>query len=101
MPPSLDKETVQHVAKLARLRLTDEQAAEFSGQLTKVLAYIAQLEELDTENVPPTAHAMPITDVLRDDIPTAGLSTQDALSNAPDRNDGFFRVPKVLDQGSK
>lgn len=101
MPHSLDKETVLHVAHLARLQLTDEQAATIGRQLTKVLTYVTQLEELDTTDVPPTAHPLPVTDVLRDDTPIPGLSQQDALANAPDQQQGYFRVPKVLDQGSK
>lgn len=101
MPHSLDKKTVLHVARLARLQLTDEQAATIGQQLTKVLSYVAQLEELDTQDVPPTAHPLPVTDVLRDDTPTPGLTPEDALANAPDQHHDYFRVPKVLDQGSK
>lgn len=99
MSSGLDKATVHHVAELARLKITPEEASRFSEQLSDVLNYMRQLDELDTRDVSPTAHALPLCNVLRDDVPRPPLDTQQALANAPRSQDGFFRVPKVLDQG--
>ena len=98
MPQRLDEATVRHVAHLARLTVTDEEVARFSAQLSAVLDYVEQLDQLDTSDVPPTAHPLPVTNVLRADTPHAPLSRDDVLHNAPDHGEGFFRVPKVLDR---
>jgi len=100
MGSSLDEAAVRHVARLARLKITDAEAALFTSQLSKVLEYIEQLNEVDTRNVPPTAHTLPVSNVFRDDVVRSSWTPDQALHNAPDRHDGFFRVPKVLDQES-
>ena len=100
MASSLDETAVRHVARLARLKITDAEAALFASQLSKVLEYVEQLNEVDTRNVPPTAHALPVSNVFREDVVRDSLTTNQALHNAPDSHDGFFRVPKVLDQES-
>jgi aspartyl-tRNA(Asn)/glutamyl-tRNA(Gln) amidotransferase subunit C len=100
MASSLDEAAVRHVARLARLKITDAEAALFASQLSKVLEYIEQFNEVDTRNVPPTAHALPVSNVFREDVVRSSWTPDQALHNAPDRHDGFFRVPKVLDQES-
>jgi aspartyl-tRNA(Asn)/glutamyl-tRNA(Gln) amidotransferase subunit C len=100
MGDRLDKESVRHVAILARLRLNDEEVARFSGELSSILGYVAQLDELDTADVPPTAHPLPVSNVFREDTVRLSWSTEQALKNAPTQQDGFFKVPKVLEQES-
>jgi len=100
MASSLDEAAVRHVARLARLKITDAEAVLFASQLSKVLEYVEQLNELDTLDVPPTAHPLPVSNVFREDVVRPSLTPDEALHNAPDRHDGFFRVPKVLDQES-
>lgn len=91
---------VRHIAHLARLKLSDEEVARFSAQLSDILGYMATLNEVDTTDVPPTAHTLPVRNVFRTDEVTAGLTLDAALANAPQREGSFFGVPKVLDQGS-
>ena len=100
MASSLDETAVRHVARLARLKITDAEAALFAAQLSKVLEYVEQLNEVDTRNVPPTDHALPVSNVFREDVVRSSWTPDQALHNAPDPHDGFFRVPKVLDQES-
>jgi len=82
---------------LARLELAEETLAMMTMQLSQVLDYIAKLNELDTDEVEPLSHPGELSNVLRDDVPTASLSNDQALRNAPDRQNGFFRVPRVIE----
>lgn len=91
---------VRHISHLSRLNLTDDEVHDFSEQLSAILAYMEQLNEVDTTNIQPTAHALPVRNVLRDDVPRDGLSPEQALANAPQRDGHFFALPKVLDQES-
>jgi len=100
MSTSIDETTVRHVAHLARLRLTDEQVKRFSGQLAAIIQYADQLNELDTSGVEPTAHPLPVHNVLRDDAPRPPLGAERVLANAPQQEGGCFVLPKVLDQES-
>ena len=100
MAPTLDHTSVRHVAHLARLRVTDEEVARFAEQLSSILGYVDQLNQLDTGDVPPTAHPLPVSNVFRDDVVQPPWDPNRALCNAPQSEDGFFRVPKVLDQES-
>ena len=93
----LSREEVDHVARLARLNLTEEERIRFTAQLNEILHYVEKLEELDVTGVEPTAHAVPHYNVLRPDISRASFSHEDMLANAPDRVEGFFRVPKILE----
>jgi aspartyl-tRNA(Asn)/glutamyl-tRNA(Gln) amidotransferase subunit C len=93
----ISREEVQHVARLARLHLTDEEAERMREQLDAILAYIDKLRELDVEGVEPTAHAVPLVNVMRDDALAPCLSQAQALANAPDRADEFFRVPRIIE----
>ena len=88
---------VDHVARLARLTLTPEEKARIGEQLVKILTYIDTLNRLDTEGVEPTTHAVPVVNVMRDDEVGPCLSPDEALANAPDRVDGFFRVPRIIE----
>ena len=100
MAQPLDDTLVRHVAHLARLELTNDEVACFGEQLTRILHYVEQLNELDTSDVPPSAHARSINSVYRDDAIRPSCDSDRALTNAPERQERFFRVPKVLDQGS-
>ena len=96
----ITEQQVRHVAKLSRLELSDEQVHRFADQLTHVLEHVAKLEEVNVEGVEPMAHALDLANVLRDDAERQGLTVEQALANAPDKNPPFFKVPKVLGEGS-
>ncbi len=95
---AIDRKTVEHVAQLARLALTEEELERFTGQLAKILEAVSVLQRVDTSAVPPTASILPLHDVMRDDEPSLGLSVQEALANAPDREGDLFRVQKVFEE---
>jgi aspartyl-tRNA(Asn)/glutamyl-tRNA(Gln) amidotransferase subunit C len=88
---------VEHVARLARLELTNEEKERMRAQLDSILSYIDKLNELDTSAVEPTFHVLPMMNVFRDDEVRPSLSQEEALANAPDRQDLFFRVPRILE----
>ena len=92
----ISRDDVAHVAGLARLRLTDEELDRFTDQLAAVLGHAAEVAALDTSGVPPTAHPLPLTNVLRDDTPVPGLDRGEVLAAAPEVEDGRFRVPRIL-----
>lgn len=98
MPQKIDESAVRHVAHLARLDLSDQDVARMAGELSAVLSYIEQMGELDVSEVEPTAHPLPVRNVLRDDVVRESLTPEQALAVAPSAQDGFFKVPKVLDQ---
>lgn len=93
----LTREDVLHVAALARLNLHESSIDPFAEQLGAVLEYAAALNSLDTTGVPPTFHAVDISNVFREDTPGAHLSPDDAFANAPEAEDGHFIVPKVIE----
>ena len=99
MPGKIDESQVRYVAKLSRLDLTDGEVKQFSTQLSAIVEYIEKLNELDTENVEPLAHCLPIHNVLREDVVKESLKADEALVNAPEREEDYFKVPKVLDDG--
>jgi aspartyl-tRNA(Asn)/glutamyl-tRNA(Gln) amidotransferase subunit C len=86
---------VSYVANLARIELTDEETTLFQGQLDQVLEYVEQLGELDVSNVEPTAHAVPLVNVLRADEPGVSLDNDTVTANAPASRDGQILVPKI------
>jgi aspartyl-tRNA(Asn)/glutamyl-tRNA(Gln) amidotransferase subunit C len=96
MAGRITREDVAHVARLARLRLSDEELDLFTGQLAAVLEHAEDVEALDTEGVPPTAHPFPLENVLRPDEARPSLDRDEVLAQAPDAEDGRFRVPPVL-----
>ena len=89
----IDRDQVLHVARLARLRLTDEELERMPGELSKILEHVEKMDELDLEGIDPTTHVVDLTNVLREDVPRPGLSRERALEQAPDAADGGFRVP--------
>lgn len=93
---TLSLDDVRHVAKLARLALDEPALERFSTQLTSILHYVDKIAAVDVENVAPMAHALPMHNVLRDDVPGPGLPLDKVLQNAPDADGPFFRVPKVI-----
>ena len=100
MSEKLTEKQVRQVAKLARLNINDDEVVEMTRQLGAILGFVAQLDELDTSDVEPLAHCLPIRNVLREDEIRASLSNEDALANAPQRDGEFFAIPKVLGDAS-
>ena len=94
MPVEID---IDHVARLARLELTDEEKARLRDQLGVILENAAKVSEVATDDVPPTAYAIPRSNVLRPDEVTPSLTVQEVLSNAPEVEDDRFKVPKVVE----
>jgi aspartyl-tRNA(Asn)/glutamyl-tRNA(Gln) amidotransferase subunit C len=92
----LDREDVKKVAHLARLELTDAETDAFTGQLAQILDYVEQLNELDTDNIAPTAHAIDMRNVTRPDTLETYEHREDVLNSAPAREGDFFRVPKIM-----
>ena len=86
---------VEHVAKLARLELTEEEKEKYAGQLGDVLKYVEQMNEVDTSNVEPMAHAIDFVNVMRDDEAVYEQTKSELMMNAPNEEDGFFKVPKI------
>ncbi len=94
---SLSLKEVEHIARLARLNLTDEQKALYRGQLEAILNHFAQLQELDTSDVPPATSITPAGMPLREDRPRESLKLEDLLKNASQENDGQFKIPPVFE----
>ena len=94
---SLSLEEVEHIATLARLRLTEAEKERYRQQLSAVLDYMAKLKEVDTAHIEPTATVLPLRTVLRPDEVTPSLTREEVLANAPSAEAGMFRVPPVLD----
>lgn len=88
---------VEHVAQLAQLTLSDQEKELFCEQLSSILEYAQRLQQLDTSAIPPTATVLPLENVMRDDEIRPSLAPADALANAPRTEDGYFRVPVVLE----
>jgi len=100
MQQEIDIQQVRKVAKLARLDLSEAEIEEFTGQLGAILRYVEKMNELDTTDVEPLAHCLPISNVLRPDEAHESLGPDEALANAPQRDGPFFKVPKILDDSS-
>jgi aspartyl-tRNA(Asn)/glutamyl-tRNA(Gln) amidotransferase subunit C len=93
---SISQNEVEHVARLARLELTETEKTRFADQLNQILTYVEQLQGVSTDGVPLTASVASEETVLREDMPRECLSLEKALANAPESSDGFFVVPKIL-----
>ena len=93
---SISREEVLHVAHLARLEFSDEEVERFTTQLADILNYVAKLNELDTSEVATTYHAIPLSNVFRKDEVKPSFHLDEVLANAPERENGFFAVPKVI-----
>lgn len=87
---------VEHVALLARLDLAEEEKHLYTEQLNAILDYIGKLQELDTDDISPTAHVLPIHNVLREDRTHLSIDRSEVLQNAPHQEEGQFRVPKIV-----
>jgi aspartyl-tRNA(Asn)/glutamyl-tRNA(Gln) amidotransferase subunit C len=98
MPGRISPADVAHVARLARLDLTDEEQERLAEELGAVLAHAADVEALDTAGVPPTAHPLPLRNVLREDVVRPSLDREEVLAQAPEAENGRFRVPRIMDE---
>jgi len=95
---AISREEVAHLARLSRLAVTDDELDRFAGQLDVILQSVARVGEVAADDIPPTSHSVPLTNVYRDDVPTPSLNQDEALSGAPDAFEGRFRVPRILDE---
>jgi len=93
----ITSEEVEYVARLSRLDLNDEEKEVFGEQLDSILKYVEKLNELDTSNVEPTFHVLSIKNVFREDEVKQSIPLEDALANAPDRVEDFFKVPRIVE----
>jgi aspartyl-tRNA(Asn)/glutamyl-tRNA(Gln) amidotransferase subunit C len=93
---SVTRKDVEHIAKLAKLEFSEEEKEIFTHQLNDILAYMEQLNKLDTEKVEPLSHVIELSNVFRKDEVKKGLKTEEALKNAPSKDEKFFKVPKVI-----
>ncbi|MGD8238676.1 MAG: Asp-tRNA(Asn)/Glu-tRNA(Gln) amidotransferase subunit GatC [Armatimonadota bacterium] len=94
----ITREEVEHVAWLARLALDDEELERLGRELNRILEAFTELQQLDTEDVEPTSHAVPMSNVFREDAVGESLPREDVLANAPDRTDTCFRVPLIIEE---
>ena len=94
--PALTRADVAHLAQLSRLQLTDAELDTYLGQLEVILTSVAAVTEVARDDIAPTSHAVPLTNVYRDDVVREGLSQEVALAGAPSAQDGRFRVPQIL-----
>jgi aspartyl-tRNA(Asn)/glutamyl-tRNA(Gln) amidotransferase subunit C len=94
--PVISRDEVAHLARLARLAVTEDELDMFAGQLAVILESVASVSEVATDDIPPTSHAVPLTNIFRDDVAYPGLTRQQALAGAPSEEDGRFRVPRIL-----
>jgi aspartyl-tRNA(Asn)/glutamyl-tRNA(Gln) amidotransferase subunit C len=94
---SVTLKDVEHIAELARLKFSDEELESFTHQLNQILEYVEKLNELDTENVEPLSHPVEGNNAFREDELKPSINREEALKNAPDSDDEFFKVPKVID----
>jgi aspartyl-tRNA(Asn)/glutamyl-tRNA(Gln) amidotransferase subunit C len=95
---AISREEVAHLARLSRLAVTDEELDRFAGQLDVILQSVARIGDVAADDIPPTSHSVPLTNVYRDDVPRPCLTQEEALSGAPDAYEGRFRVPRILDE---
>ena len=95
---AISREEVAHLARLSRLAVTEQELDQFAGQLDVILQSVARVGEVAADDIPPTSHSVPLTNVYRDDVPLPCLTQEEALSGAPDAFEGRFRVPRILDE---
>jgi len=93
----INRQEVDHVARLARLALSPEEEEKMEAQLSKILEFVGKLNAVDTSGVEPTSHVIPIFNVFREDLPRPSLTQGEALKTAPDTEGGYFRVPKIIE----
>jgi aspartyl-tRNA(Asn)/glutamyl-tRNA(Gln) amidotransferase subunit C len=93
----ISRQEVEHVAKLARLELSEQEQEKLTDQLSNILTYVEKLNELDTKGIEPTSHVLDIRNVMREDRGVPGLAQDRALANAPDKASGHYKVPKIIE----
>ncbi|MDP2167012.1 MAG: Asp-tRNA(Asn)/Glu-tRNA(Gln) amidotransferase subunit GatC [Thermodesulfovibrionales bacterium] len=93
----IEKKQVEHIARLSRLVIPEEEKEMFCSQLSNVLKYMEKLNRLDTKGIEPTSHVIDLVNVMRGDAPSPSLPPSEALRNAPDRTEKFYRVPKIIE----
>jgi len=93
---SISKKDVEHVARLARLELTEEEKVLYTEELNAVLGFMDTLNQLDTSDVPPTSHVLDIKNVFREDVVGPSMEPEEVVANAPAAKDNQFRVPKIM-----
>ena len=93
---TITRQEVAHLARLSRLALGDDELDHLAGQLDVIIGAVARVSEVAADDIPPTSHAVPMTNVFRPDVLRPCLSQQDALSGAPEAEDGRFRVPPII-----
>jgi aspartyl-tRNA(Asn)/glutamyl-tRNA(Gln) amidotransferase subunit C len=96
--PAISREEVAHLARLSRLAVTDDELDTFAGQLDVILQAVARVGEVTAADIPPTSHAVPLTNVLRPDVVTPCLDRAEVLAAAPAAEDDRFRVPRILSE---
>lgn len=96
---AISEEQVKHVAKLAKLSFSDDELHEFTSQLGKIIDMVETLEEVDTEGVPFTSNVVETINVMREDIAAEGWNRQELMRNVPESEDGFIKVPAIIDNG--
>lgn len=96
--PTISRDEVAHLAGLARLAVTEAELDTFAGQLDDILDSVAKVNEVAAEDIPPTSHAVPLTNVFREDVVRPGLSREQALASAPATEENRFRVPRILSE---
>ena len=94
---AITRKEVEHVANLARLQLTEDEAERFTNDLNAILVFAAKLDELDTSDIPPTSHATDVKNVMREDVNRPSLPQEEVLRNAPEHEDGQIKVPAVFE----
>jgi aspartyl-tRNA(Asn)/glutamyl-tRNA(Gln) amidotransferase subunit C len=95
---AISREEVAHLARLSRLAVTEQELDMFAGQLDVILQSVARVGEVTAEDIPPTSHSVPLTNVLREDVVRPSLRQGDVLAGAPDAAEGRFRVPRILEE---
>ena len=100
MNQKINQSQVRKVANLSRLAITEAEINEFSGQLAAILEYVEKMNELNTDDVQPLAHCLPVRNCFREDNTKESLGTEKTLYNAPQRDEQFFKVPKILEDSS-
>ena len=98
MEPRISAEDVRHVARLARLALSEDELQRMRAEMSAILDYMDKLRSLDTKGVEPTSHSIPLSNVMREDEPVPSSPRDDMLANAPDRDGDTFRVPRIIEE---
>jgi len=96
----ISRAEVAKIARLSRIAMSDQELETFGAQLSRVVDYVGKLNELETGEVEPLSHALPVANVFREDVPAESLPLEKVLANAPERTRASFKVPRVLDEGT-